>query len=713
MVRPEPRGETPHVSIVGGGVAGLYTAYRLAGSGYSVELFEQSDDRLGGRIATRRYPETSPNFWAEFGPMRFELDLQPRLLELCEHLGLEFTDFAETGAPRAMTEYEMTDVEKSFVSVADLHEWAVLQMFFGRETSHGVDVKSALLAIDDHYQQLSEPEQIGPCQLAWLQCYMERRLFLFEAGAEVDPLDRGAIDSNLSELREKQLLFGEGDNAFPMLRDIGLWHGLSEVVTPGALAKIRESGTFYHCVANNPSAVEWGIFWLRQASVLGRLSTFAQSAPHGVSTLVELLELKLDSFRKDGAVQIHRGTTVLGIEPAKRPTEVVLQITQADRHSSHAFNIRTDHVVLALPQLPLRRLQEHFPEEVKTRIEAVEPLLLLKAFVITTNPWWRPGLKAQSYAWRVPTRELHFYPSEDPPPQTTDGMIMLYTDQPAIHYWDVLLDVDERRTLVWKVAGEDGFDPQEEVDRNPFGVLALLIRRLLIVPHPGLPGQINLLAKAIRDKLGGLENQLDAKGSHLLGFAQQLVELVESEPSHKTLVDAVLLEQIGPQLPADWSSALKKALELRETGCIDPVDVAAEAAHVLAYGIRDWSAEPFGGAAHLWKPGASAVLTDQRSDPLLAFALRERAGADSVRNMHICGEAYSGHQGFIEGALDTAQQVVEIIIGKPLDNLSPAKPGLSNREQANRRQLRTKKFHERLENARPKRASIPEPLPTR
>lgn len=81
------RDESQHVTIVGGGIAGLYTAYLLARHGCTIELFELNK-HTGGKIATRGYPERNPEFLAEFGPMRFEFDLQFRLQRLCTHLGL-------------------------------------------------------------------------------------------------------------------------------------------------------------------------------------------------------------------------------------------------------------------------------------------------------------------------------------------------------------------------------------------------------------------------------------------------------------------------------------------------------------------------------------------------------------------------------------------------------------------------------------------------
>ncbi|MBN9220400.1 MAG: FAD-dependent oxidoreductase [Mesorhizobium sp.] len=63
--------------------------------------------------------------------------------------------------------------------------------------------------------------------------------------------------------------------------------------------------------------------------------------------------------------------------------------------------------------------------------------------------------------------------------------------------------------------------------------------------------------------------------------------------------------------------------------------------------IRDWAAAPFGGAFHLWAA---------RSKPDEARALALRPVADAP--VHICGEAWSPRQAWIEGALETTESVL-------------------------------------------------------
>jgi monoamine oxidase len=76
---------------------------------------------------------------------------------------------------------------------------------------------------------------------------------------------------------------------------------------------------------------------------------------------------------------------------------------------------------------------------------------------------------------------------------------------------------------------------------------------------------------------------------------------------------------------------------------------------LLACGMRDWGKKPFGAAAHGWLPG---IMPWKHMEFLEAFSLDE----DSPEmNIHICGEAFSDYQGFIEGSLRSAKRVLNRI----------------------------------------------------
>jgi monoamine oxidase len=74
---------------------------------------------------------------------------------------------------------------------------------------------------------------------------------------------------------------------------------------------------------------------------------------------------------------------------------------------------------------------------------------------------------------------------------------------------------------------------------------------------------------------------------------------------------------------------------------------------IVTYGIRDWARAPYGAANHGWQPG---VRSWKVMEAFKAFDF-----GSGARNLHIVGEAYSDYQGFIEGALNSAELALATI----------------------------------------------------
>jgi monoamine oxidase len=79
---------------------------------------------------------------------------------------------------------------------------------------------------------------------------------------------------------------------------------------------------------------------------------------------------------------------------------------------------------------------------------------------------------------------------------------------------------------------------------------------------------------------------------------------------------------------------------------------------IITYGLRDWARAPYGAANHGWQPG---VRSWKVMDAFKAFDF-----GSGAKNVHIVGEAYSDYQGFIEGALNSAELALATIPA-PLD----------------------------------------------
>ena len=93
----------------------------------------------------------------------------------------------------------------------------------------------------------------------------------------------------------------------------------------------------------------------------------------------------------------------------------------------------------------------------------------------------------------------------------------------------------------------------------------------------------------------------------------------------------------------DGNSALAREVHREATNVLGKVDLAP-----LAARFQDWSADPYGGGWHYYARGHDG-LEDS------AAMLNPLPG----RNLYVCGEAYSLDQGWVEGALERAEAVLQ------------------------------------------------------
>jgi hypothetical protein len=384
------------------------------------------------------------------------------------------------------------------------------------------------------------------------------------------------------------------------------------VLSHQAVMKIRDTGTFYHLIPDNPNAVEWGVFWLRLFKPEGRNLMTVRKAAGGVGEILNRLVRKIDA-ECQSSVSLQRRQEVIGIGHGREPTTVLLEVR--DRPSNRRYRLEADHVILALPQRPLFRLSENFPDAVRTDLGSVVGFPLLKAFLVTTKPWWPADQREhpQRGAGAVPTRELHYDLDE-----SGKGIVMLYTDHPATEFWKYFVEDPDHHE-------------RAEVYPHTDGSENLALKRAL-VRYLISQGQKETAARQLMESAAPEE-----------GIAKLLAgtRRAEEAPATESVArDLVRLLSERPQL-VEANPALGK---LRDE--LDEITQFYDS--VTAYAIRDWSREPFGAAAHAWRPRAKSW--EVRAN-LKAFGL---LGRENVQNIHICGEAYSDYQGYIEGSLRSA-----------------------------------------------------------
>jgi phytoene dehydrogenase-like protein len=531
------------IAIVGSGIAGLYCARSLAQRGHRVTIFEALP-RIGGRIETLDLEGIE----CECGPMRFELAIQPMLKQLADDLGIRFSPFTPPkGEPVHTTKYTLEDDEMSAgepnTTSLDLLRLGIYRIL------HCPDARP-------QHDTASDPDAAKLPSVPWKLHEVVDARQSGDPRTEIERYADSLDDADYDRIRTTTTLGGR------KLYTMGLWNALDYVLSAGAVAKIRDVGTFYHLIPENPSASEWAIFWLRLFRSAKDLSTIEGNG--GVGQIITRLEAQLRSL-PDRNVDIVTEATVIEVGPAARADHVRLRIDFHDR--AHVLDLDFDHVVLALPRQPLSKLTRHFPSAIRSYIEGVNGFPLLKVFAILKQPWWSargdamPG--AQHGAHLVPTREVHYKQRAETRKPGTVGMVLLYTDRPANAYW------------------------------TPY------------VEYPHLAAQVN------------------------------------RPPTLKREIAAQLL-------------ALKQE---RETGPQESykADIDAMEETIAGYAIRDWSKPPFGAASHAWLAG---INVPEAMDRLKAFSL---VGHPGRGNIHVCGEAFSDYQGFIEGSLRSASKTIASI----------------------------------------------------
>jgi hypothetical protein len=367
--------------IVGGGITGLYTCYKLKqlkGVNYNISLFEGTG-RFGGRIETVEMG----GFLAEYGPMRFEKLAQPLLMDLIDELGLETKHFVPyTAADNPDSLFDLTFDESrdkrygNKLTTLELLKLGILRL---------------LNASDGDMDDPNDPRH-----RAWW--------------ATLD-------EEYYSYVRNQAAYNGK------YLYQMGFWNALSLVLSHRAVSKIIHYGTFYHVIHFNPNAAEWIIFWLRGLHPNDELVGIAQ----GTESLVHELVCRLSS-RSELSVPLHLNhrLTVLFPQPDGR---VLLEFKTA----STTVEVLTKHVVLALPRYPLMQLRPLLPKHIGELVDSVIPIPLVKCFFVNENPWWNESTPPQTRAPSTPAREIHYAFRKDG--SSKRGIVMVYGDPPSMNYW--------------------------------------------------------------------------------------------------------------------------------------------------------------------------------------------------------------------------------------------------------------------------------------
>jgi monoamine oxidase len=125
------------------------------------------------------------------------------------------------------------------------------------------------------------------------------------------------------------------------------------------------------------------------------------------------------------------------------------------------------------------------------------------------------------------------------------------------------------------------------------------------------------------------------------------------EPQGRTEEKGADSDEFGERLRKNWDEhKAPKAMVVEMHRQLERIHNIQSAPKPIAAAYMDWSVDPYGGGVHFWNPGyKSWEILREMTQPVHDFPC------------YTCGEAYSTNQTWVEGALQTAEIVLQDRLG--------------------------------------------------
>lgn len=627
---PSPGADASYdVAIVGGGIAGCYTAYRLLhgeidpdsalgklkaanGGKLTVGLFEYSG-RVGGRLLSAQLPgiDEGPRKYAEFGGFRYQKQM---------HI---VRDLAENLLGLTPEPFPVDEPPQNFVYL------------------RGKRFKRCQL-----YPKLlpgvSLPYNLRPKELQLLQSGQDLTEYVADQALPAD-----AHSAKYTDLRQgyQQAIDGQNWAAAAQFRELyeakqqlalvegrpftewSWWALMSNYLSEEAIAFLEDSGGYnsLYSAGNAATGLVEDFYFSGPADTYPDIyggnnrPTPEQACEktawvHVTSGYSDIPNQLFQRF-KDADGQAHLNHQLLSFEKAAAGDGYTLSFFQRESGTLNAGQAETQSadlegpngetipnpsrvtidakfLILALPTEALRELDRRtfFLQNptVNQLLDSVLQVPAMRIFMTYDEPWWKqtPGLEnlpAECAPYNIPpecgrnttdlpVRQFYFWHTSTDGNQPQSSVLASYTNAEAEKYWKSLQ------------IGEG---------------------------HDGLPGSVREKGRA--DGAQGHGPRTASKTMARLAH-QQIMEVLGVE---ERTVDG----KVWPPEPSY--------------------------AH-----FQNWTKSPWGGGWHAWVAGSNYdALIPQILQPL----------ADE--QIFICGEAYSNIQGWVQGALNTSEVMLQKRLG--------------------------------------------------
>ncbi|HEY1165842.1 MAG TPA: FAD-dependent oxidoreductase [Chitinophaga sp.] len=541
------------IAIVGGGVSGVYSAWKLQQEfpGQKIVVFEGSD-HIGGRLLSVK-PPNIPNMVAELGGMRILENNQFRIVALIKELN----------------------------NLLPPNEQITTYNFPVDENQNLAFLRGEFLRLIDF---TTRPDKV-PYNLSFLEKGNGPGTIIVNAIEQIVP---GITDPNLTEDQRREMCKHATFDDIPLYQ-WGFWNLLYRVISSEAYQFSMDAGGYDSTLVN----------WNASDAIPWYLSDFGISPEYkGFTNGFQQVPITLANFFEKGGGEIRLDRQLDGFTWNNDHFELTFKDTTV---------IEAGKLILAMPRRALDLISPHSPklQEIKQLISSVTPRPLFKLFTTYGNPWWRisgytspdgkfvPVQSGRSVT-DLPIRQTYYWPNSDGTAAVSGRAMLLasYDDGTNIGFWDGLRP---QRAYTW----------------------------LHGLSHPRLA-----------DPFVGDDDKTPGSGN---GIKKGLNQTWEQYQAPRRMVDEIA-RQLGQMHNLSYTPAVKSAA------------------------FRDWGEDPYGGGWNSWNIGVKSwEVRDRIVHPIADCPL------------YICGEAYSDAQGWVEGALQTADLMLAAFLNKSVTTGKPVK----------------------------------------
>jgi len=406
------------VAIVGAGVSGLYSGWRLAQANRSanrspdgVQIFELSD-RAGGRLLSVQLPGMS--MISELGGMRYKPS-QQLVSNLVPQLGLQRVDFP-MGDPSKNLFYlrRQRFRAEQWNQPGFRHPYQVEQQYLGKSPDQLLQLIGKRVVNQDGHKWPTTTQ-------AW---------------EELKKVLRYRFDGPYKNRR---------------VADIGFWNLIEDQVSHEGYQLLAD-GMGYYSDMINWSAAE------ALPYLIGNLVGEVQY--HTIAGGYDRIARQLaEQFQHDGG-QIHFSHRLLGFERKMDSQGPVYQLTFHDTRTGKQRRVAARALVLAMPRRSLRLLdqQNFFFDRIKNpersrHLDSVVDIPSFKLFLGFEKPWWtrRLGLTSGRSITDMPLRQCYYFGTD----KRNDHSLLMasYNDARTVDFWSSLAGGPRHESRAEQVAG--------------------------------------------------------------------------------------------------------------------------------------------------------------------------------------------------------------------------------------------------------------------